>query len=120
MAGSGDDGLPCYGLNGHAGPPPGPHIPAEGLSGFGQTLELAGDALTPSELAAAFADHNGRPMLAQELPVEAFGEAVMPLFAFMRDTGWPEIDIDALRERFPRLHTVKGALEHSGYKPPES
>ncbi len=93
---------------------------SEGAPWFGQTLELAGDALTPSELAAAFADHNGRPMLAQELPVEAFGEAVMPLFAFMRDTGWPEIDIDALRERFPRLHTVKGALEHSGYKPPES
>ena len=91
---------------------------AEGEPWFGETLDLVGDSLTPAELLAVFAEHNGRPMEANELPIDAFGEAVKPLFVFLRDAGWPGVDIAALRRRFPQLHTVKGALEHAGYRPP--
>lgn len=86
---------------------------------LGKTLELAGDSLTPAELVDVFANHNGRAMSARELPVDAFGPAVMPLFAGLRDGLWQNADIDGLREQFPRLHTVKGALEHKGYRPPD-
>ena len=55
-------------------------------------------------------------MSARELPVDAFGLAVMPLFAALRDGLWQNVDIDGLREQFPRLHTLKGALEHRGYR----
>jgi uncharacterized protein YbjT (DUF2867 family) len=91
----------------------------EGESWFGRTLELAGDALTPSEIVATFASHTGRPMAGNKMPIGDFGELYEPLFVYMRDGGWSDIDIDGLRKQFPRLHTVKGALEHSGFKAPE-
>ena len=93
---------------------------AEGEPWHGETLDLVADTLTPAELVAVFAEHNGSPMEANELPLDAFGEAVMPLFVFMRDKGWPDVDIAALRRRFPQLHTVKAALEHAGYRSPEA
>ena len=83
----------------------------------GRTLELAGDSLTPSELVATFAEHNGYAMSAMEIPADGFGTELEPLFAAMRDGIWEDVDIDALREEFPTLHTVRGALQHSGYRP---
>ena len=91
---------------------------AEGEPWHGESIDLVGDALAPAELVTVFAEHNGSPMQAKELPLDAFGEDVMPLFVFLRDEGWPDIDVAALRKRFPQLHTVKGALEHAGYRPP--
>lgn len=86
----------------------------EGAPWFGRTLELAGGSLTPAEVLSVFSEHVGRPMSAPAMPVDAFGEAVAPLFVFMRDRGWQSIDIDALRARFPRLHTLADALRDSG------
>ena len=93
---------------------------AEGEAWVGRTLELAGDSLTPAQLVATFAEHNGRPMSALETPADAFGLELIPLFAAMRDGIWDEVDIEALRKEFPSLHTVEGALKHSGYRPPQS
>ena len=84
----------------------------------GRTLELAGDSLTPAQLVATFAEHNGRPMSALETPVDGFGMDLVPLFAGMRDGLWETVDIEGLRKEFPSLHTVKDALDHSGYRPP--
>ena len=84
----------------------------------GRTLELAGDSLTPAQLVTTFAEHNGRPMSALETAVDAFGMGLLPLFAGMRDGLWETVDIEGLRKEFPSLHTVKDALDHSGYRPP--
>lgn len=95
---------------------------------FGQTLELAGDELTPRELVKVFSEHTGRQVQAGNggLPLwslrglgcvsrEAAGAAI--LFRFMRDTNW-KADVSKLRAQFPELHTVKGALEHMNYTAP--
>ena len=93
---------------------------AEGKAWVGRTLELAGDSLTPSELVAKFAEHNGHPMSAMEISADGFGMELEPLFAAMRDGIWEDVDIEALRKEIPSLHTVQGALKHRGYRPPKS
>ena len=92
---------------------------AEREAWVGRTLEIAGDALTPSKLVATFAEHSGRPMSALEIPTHGWGVEIEPLFVAMRDGVWDEVDIEALRKEFPSLHTVKAALKHSGYHPPK-
>ena len=92
---------------------------AESDSWIGRTLELAGDSLTPSELVAVFAEHNGQPISALEIPADHWGSEIEPLFVGMRDGLWDRLDIEALRREFPSLHTVASALRHSGYRPPE-
>lgn len=93
---------------------------AEHAAWVGRTLELAGDALTPSELVATFAEHNGHPMSALEIPTDGLGVEIEPLFVAMRNGLWDELDIEALRKEFPSLHSVEGALKHSAYRPPKS
>ena len=92
---------------------------AEGEAWGGRTLELAGDSLTPSELVDVFTEHNGQAMSALEMPADGFGMELRPLFAAMRDGISEDVDIEALREEFPSLHTVQGALIHSGYRLPQ-
>jgi len=94
----------------------------------GQTLELAGDELTPRELVEVFSEHTGRQMQPSNggLPLwalrclsccsqEAAGAAI--LYQFMRDTNW-EADVAKLRTQFPELHTVAGALKYMQYTAP--
>lgn len=82
----------------------------------GKTLELAGDSLTPTEIVEVFSKVSGREMTANEMPSDAFGKDLEVLFAFMRDEGWPTIDVDTLRKDFPKLHTLEGALADLGWR----
>jgi uncharacterized protein YbjT (DUF2867 family) len=82
----------------------------------GKTLELAGDALTPSEIAAAISAATGISVPYEHLSIEEL-RRVNPRFArgYEVINALPPIaDIPALRELHPGLMTFATWLEHKG------
>ncbi|MGW4245893.1 NmrA family NAD(P)-binding protein [Nocardia sp. NPDC004722] len=83
----------------------------------GQTLELAGDALTMLEGAAAISAAIGIPVRYEEAPeveAEAMGPEVVAAWRLSRQgQGW-HADIAALREIHPGLRTFETWLAESG------
>lgn len=83
----------------------------------GRTIELAGDALTPPDLAAAVSAATGLPVRYEHLPIEDLRK-VNPRFArgyeVMNSFTEPSADIPALRRLHPGLMSFATWLGRSG------
>jgi uncharacterized protein YbjT (DUF2867 family) len=76
---------------------------------LGKTIELAGDEMTETQIAATFARVIGRPvhLVHPSSPEGAGAEPEMAaLFRFFNGTGC-DADIAALRKVYPGLHTLE-------------
>ncbi|MFI6168187.1 NmrA family NAD(P)-binding protein [Nocardia sp. NPDC051052] len=83
----------------------------------GKTLELAGDAVTPSSAAEAITNATGHPVHYQELDEAAaaeLGDSIARTWRLMRATGGWRADIAALREIHPALRTFDAWLAETG------
>jgi len=85
---------------------------------IGQTVELAGDELTESQLAATLAQVIGRPV-AVEIPQMPEGYTPDPeqlaMFAFFNGESYT-CDIDAVRRRYPQMKTFEQFLRANGWE----
>ncbi len=83
----------------------------------GQALELAGDALTMPQVAAAFTHFLGEPVRFVEAPIEPV-RAASPesahMFQWFNDVGY-HADILALRRLHPKLKTFEMWLDEGGF-----
>jgi uncharacterized protein YbjT (DUF2867 family) len=68
----------------------------------GERLALAGDELTGEEAAAALTRVAARSFEFQEVPLASFPEGMRLLFDWLR-RGGPEVDVEAVRRRFPDI-----------------
>jgi uncharacterized protein YbjT (DUF2867 family) len=83
----------------------------------GQTLELAGDLLSPIEIAAVMTRVLGRPIVARELPIEALRQQnpiLGALMAGLEQMGSAQADIPALRRLYPGLQSLETWLINGG------
>jgi uncharacterized protein YbjT (DUF2867 family) len=83
----------------------------------GETLELAGDELTMTEIAQIMERALGRPITYRAIPREALldkGHDALAGYEFANHGGGWHADIPALRERHPGLMTFSTWLEHEG------
>ncbi|PSN11320.1 NmrA family protein, partial [filamentous cyanobacterium CCP5] len=75
----------------------------------GKDIELAGDVLTPKQMAAAFAHAQGSPVVYKEIPpwifLLLFRKSLFDLIQWYRKEGY-QADVSALREEFPGLLTT--------------
>ncbi|WP_046734699.1 NmrA/HSCARG family protein [Streptomyces humi] len=86
----------------------------------GRSLEVAGEALTGPEIAAAFAAHTGRPARYEFIPLEELAKKdvwMAKTFEWFNDIGY-RADIPALRAAHPDLLTFADLLRRSGWTPP--
>lgn len=87
---------------------------------LGRTEAIAGDELTLGELAGVMSDAFGRPVEYVQVPwdswEEAMGEEMSAMYRWFSESGY-DVNIEALRERYPELTTVReylGQLARSG------
>jgi uncharacterized protein YbjT (DUF2867 family) len=83
-----------------------------------QTIELAGDEKTESQIAGAFAKVIGRPVaLAKPIPGEGrrSEEEMLAMFKFFNGEGY-DADIPALRKIHPGLLTLEQYLRKNGWE----
>lgn len=75
----------------------------------GKEIELAGDLLTPQQMAEAFADAQGSPVVYKEVPpwifLLLFRKSLFDLIQWYRKQGY-QANVSALREEFPGLLTT--------------
>lgn len=84
----------------------------------GKTIELSGDELTESQIAATFARVIGRPVaLADPKPGEGrrTDEEMRAMFNFFNGEGY-DADIPALRKIYPGLLTLEQYLRKNGWE----
>ncbi|WP_017316575.1 NmrA/HSCARG family protein [Mastigocladopsis repens] len=76
---------------------------------IGQEIELAGDVLTPKQLAQAFSQAQGIPVVHKETPawifLLLFQKELYALIQWYRTKGY-QADVQGLREEFPGLLTT--------------
>ncbi|MEB3358346.1 MAG: NmrA/HSCARG family protein [Synechococcales bacterium] len=76
---------------------------------LGQAIELAGDVLTPPQMAAAFSRAQGSPVVYKEVPPWIFllllRKSLFDLIQWYRNQGY-QADVPHLRETFPGLLTT--------------
>ncbi|WP_326654733.1 MULTISPECIES: NmrA/HSCARG family protein [unclassified Streptomyces] len=85
---------------------------------LGRALEIAGDELTATEVARAFAERTGEPARFEELPLDAVaanpyipnGPEISLMFEWFQDHGY-RADIAALRADHPGLQTFATYLK---------
>jgi uncharacterized protein YbjT (DUF2867 family) len=74
----------------------------------GQAIELAGDVLTPRQMAAEFSQAQGRPVVHKEVPawifLLLFRKSLFDLIQWYRHQGY-QADVESLRAEFPGLLT---------------
>jgi uncharacterized protein YbjT (DUF2867 family) len=83
---------------------------------IGREIELAGDQLTPVQIAAAIADEIGRPLPYVQIPIEVVRQ-VSEDFAFANEwlnAGGYQADIPAVREIHPGLMDLRTWLAKTG------
>jgi uncharacterized protein YbjT (DUF2867 family) len=80
---------------------------------IGQAIELAGDALTAPQLAAAISRATGREVTYVNLPYEDLHPLLAWAFRWYNEEGY-RADIPALRARHPEMMTFEAWLHHSG------
>jgi uncharacterized protein YbjT (DUF2867 family) len=69
----------------------------------GQRIELAGDAVTPQEMAEVFSEVLGRPVRHEQTPLESIGNPDMhAMWRFLNGPGY-RVDVDALRAANPDI-----------------
>ena len=75
----------------------------------GEEIELAGDVLTPKQIAEAFSVAQGRPVIYKEIPpwifLLLFRKSLFDLIQWYRQQGY-QADVPRLHERFPGLLTT--------------
>jgi uncharacterized protein YbjT (DUF2867 family) len=87
---------------------------------FGQTVELAGDALTPAEIAETFGRVSGMPARFRQTPIEqirAFDEQLAQMFTFFNEHPSELSDLARLRTDHPGLMRLETWLRTTGWKP---
>jgi uncharacterized protein YbjT (DUF2867 family) len=87
---------------------------------IGQTVELAGDILTPPEIAETFGRVCGLPARFHQVPIEqirAFDEQLAQMFEFFNVRPAGPTDLPALRADHPGLMTLETWLHTTGWKP---
>jgi uncharacterized protein YbjT (DUF2867 family) len=87
---------------------------------LGRTVEIAGDVLTPPQIAETFGRHCGLLARLRQVPIEqirAFDEQLAQMFAFFNQQPADLPDIPALREHHPGLMTLGTWLRSTGWKP---
>jgi uncharacterized protein YbjT (DUF2867 family) len=85
---------------------------------LGKTIELAGDELTESQIAAVFTKVIGRPVRLVENQARggwATGEEQAAVFNFFSGKGY-DADIPALRAMYPPLQTLEKYLRRNGWE----
>lgn len=74
----------------------------------GKEIELAGDVLTPQQMAEAFSRAQGKPVVYKEIPpwifLLLFRKSLFDLIQWYRKQGY-QADVPALRKEFPGLLT---------------
>jgi uncharacterized protein YbjT (DUF2867 family) len=80
---------------------------------IGTAIELAGEALTAPQIAAAVSRATGREVTYVQLPYEDLPPLLAQAFRWYNDEGY-RADIPALRALHPGLMTFQGWLDHSG------
>lgn len=78
----------------------------------GTTLEVAADELTVRRVAEVFSSAGGVPTRFERQPIEVLrkhSEQVADFFAWLNGTGY-DVDISALRDRWPELLTLEAWL----------
>jgi uncharacterized protein YbjT (DUF2867 family) len=83
---------------------------------LGKTIELAGDALTPPQIAAAISRTVGREVPYVQIPIETLRQQnseIARAVEFLNETGYPA-DIQALRRQYPGLMNFDTWLEREG------
>jgi uncharacterized protein YbjT (DUF2867 family) len=89
----------------------------------GQAIELAGDVLTPQQMAEAFSKAQNRPVVYREIPpwffLLLFRKSLFDLIQWYRQRGY-EADVPSLRQELPGLLTSFAEfLEETDWANPE-
>ena len=87
---------------------------------IGRTVELAGDYLTPPEIAEIIGRHAGVPARSHQVPVaqvKAFDEHVGQMFAHFNDDPDGPLDIASLRAEHPGLMDLATWLRSVQWRP---
>ncbi|MFB2580854.1 NmrA/HSCARG family protein [Herbiconiux sp. P15] len=83
------------------------------------TIEIAGDALTGSEIAAAFAEKTGMPARYEALPLAVMDgqDDLQAMFRWFAETPAYQADLDQVRRIAPATWTLAQWLEAVDYTP---
>lgn len=87
---------------------------------LGRTLEIAGDVLTPPQIADAFGRACGRPARFRQTPIEqvrAFDTQLAQMFTFFNEHPPEPADLPALRAVHPELMRLETWIDTTGWKP---
>jgi uncharacterized protein YbjT (DUF2867 family) len=87
---------------------------------LGRTVEVAGDALTPPEIAETFSRACGLPARFRQTPIEqirAFDEQLAQMFTFFNEHPSELSDLSQLRADHPGLMRLETWLHTTGWKP---
>jgi uncharacterized protein YbjT (DUF2867 family) len=87
---------------------------------LGRTVEIAGDALTPPQIAETFGQACGLPARFRQTPIEqirAFDEQLAQMFAFFNEHPAELSDLAGLRAEHPGLMRLETWLHTTGWKP---
>lgn len=87
---------------------------------LGRTLEIAGDVLTPPQIAETFGHVCGLPARYRQTPIEqvrAFDAQLAQMFTFFNEHPSELADLSALRAVHPELMRLETWVRTSGWKP---
>jgi uncharacterized protein YbjT (DUF2867 family) len=87
---------------------------------LGRTVEIAGDILTPPQIAEAFSRACGLPARFRQTPIEqvrAFDPQLAQMFSFFNDHPSELADLPALRAEHPDLMRLETWLRTTEWKP---
>lgn len=87
---------------------------------LGRTVEIAGDILTPPQIAGAFSRACGLPARSRQTPIEqvrAFDPQLAQMFSFFNEHPSELTDLSALRAEHPDLMRLETWLRTTGWKP---
>jgi uncharacterized protein YbjT (DUF2867 family) len=86
----------------------------------GGAIEIAGDELTGSQIAAAFGEHAGLPARYEALPLQVLGDNQdgQAMFRWFAETPAYQADIGAVRTIEPSAWDLPAWLRSSGWTPP--
>ena len=87
---------------------------------LGRTVEIAGDVLTPPQIAETFGRVCGLPARFRPTPIEqirAFDPQLAQMFTFFNEHPSEPAGLSALRARHPDLMSLETWLRRTGWKP---
>jgi uncharacterized protein YbjT (DUF2867 family) len=87
---------------------------------IGRTIEIAGDVLTPPQIAETFGRVCGLPARFHQMPIEqirVFDPQLAQMFAFFNERPARLADLPTLRAEHPNLMSLQSWLANTGWKP---